>query len=958
MRLNLMRSNTSPKRKRVSLPGRLTRLRFVLVLWLAASGVSFAQEPVDFATQVAPILKKHCASCHNDEDTESDFSVSSVEKILEGSSHGPAIEAGKGANSHIIKLMRGIEDPAMPPEDEFDRVPENEIAIVEAWVNEGGKPSKAAAKAELKIEAPKWKAKTDVSPSILAAGWSPDGSQIAIAKFGAVELLDAKSLEQLHAFDSLPGKVNSVEFDSSGKRLIAASGIAGAGGQATVWSTESFETLGQLNGHNDVMYDAVFSPNGKLAATSAYDKTILLWDLESGKVLRKLKGHNSAIFDIDFSPDSKNLVSASGDQTIKVWNVATGERLDTLGQPLKEQFSAAVSPDGKLIAGGGRDNRLRVWRLESIESAKTNPILFSRFAHEASIIRLKFSRDGSRLFSSSEDRVIKIWETDSFSQVGMIDNQPEVCSAIAVSPKANRIFLGRLDGSMEIVDVPATTNAVASAKGVETLEAYKEEPVESKAIDEVEPNNSLREAQAVSIPVEVKGSIAANASEGQDSDLFRFSATTGQSLMIETKAARDKSPVDTRIEILHAADGKPVTQVLLRAVRDSYFTFRGKDSDTSDDFRLHNWEEMNLNEYIYSDGEVNKFFLHPRGPDSGFRVYPGSGKRFGYFGTTAMSHALQSPCYIVEPWPPGTTFLPNGLPVFELNYENDDDSRRELGKDSRLKFVAPKDGDYLVRVTDVRGFGGDEYKYQLTIRESNPDFEIQFKGPKSIFPGSGAEFRIVAKRKDGFEGEIDIEIDNLPDGFHATTPLKIEEGHVEAFGVVYALDGAKTFSEEQAKAITLESTAKIAGKPVAKTLQGVAVIKIEEKDPKVSFAIIAKPDDPLPTERDFDKPLVFEVRPGESTMAYIVAKRNEHKGPIKFGNEGSGRNLPHGVKVDDIGLNGLMIPKEQNRQRFFIKAESFVQPQTRMFHLKVGNVDKLVCPPVILKILPTKKTDS
>ena len=85
---------------------------------------------------------------------------------------------------------------------------------------------------------------------------------------------------------------------------------------------------------------------------------------------------------------------------------------------------------------------------------------------------------------------------------------------------------------------------------------------------------------------------------------------------------------------------------------------------------------------------------------------------------------------------------------------------------------------------------------------------------------------------------------------------------------------------------------------------------------------------PLPAERNFDEPLVFEVRPGESTMAYIVAERSEregneqeekvHKGPIKFGNEGAGRNMPHGVKVDDIGLNGLMIPVEQTRQRFFI----------------------------------------
>lgn len=88
-------------------------------------------------------------------------------------------------------------------------------------------------------------------------------------------------------------------------------------------------------------------------------------------------------------------------------------------------------------------------------------------------------------------------------------------------------------------------------------------------------------------------------------------------------------------------------------------------------------------------------------------------------------------------------------------------------------------------------------------------------------------------------------------------------------------------------------------------------------------------------------------------MAYIVAKRNGHEGPIKFGNEGSGRNLPHGVKVDDIGLNGLMIPMKQLRQRFFIKAEPFVQPQTRTFHLK-ADIENVVCPPVVLKVLPAK----
>ena len=929
-------------------------MKNILVLvccWFAAS-VSWAQDvskPIDFDSQVAPILKKHCASCHNDEEAESEFNVSSVAKMLESES---AIEVGDGEASHIIELMRGTEEPIMPPEDEFERVPESEIAIIEQWINEGAKPSKINVKAALTIGSPKWEAKLKVNSAILAADWSPVGNVIAIAQFGSVKLLDAETLEQKHEFGSLPGKVNSVQFSSDGRKLIAATGIGGVGGRAIIWDAESFEQLAQFDGHNDVMYDATISPDGKLVATSAYDKTVLIWDAGAGKELRKLKGHNSAVYDLEFSPDSKNLVSASDDQTIKVWHVATGQRLDTLGQPLKEQFTTTISPNGRLIVGGGRDSRLRVWKLASTDSPAINPILFSRFAHERSIVRLEFSADGSLLFSAAEDRMIKVWETETFLQVGLIDSQPEICSAISVSPDAKTVFVGRLDGSKELLSVPARTNAVASAARIAAREAHKKEIVETESVVEVEPNNNAKQFQKVSLPAKVKGTIA-KLDSGADADVFQFSATEGQSLMVEARADGDKSPIDTRIEILHS-DGTPVPQVVLRAVRDSYLTFRGKDSDTIDDFRIHNWEEMKLNEFLYANGEVNKLFLHPRGPDSGFRVYPGSGKRFGYFGTTAMSHALQEPCYIVEPWPPGTTFLPNGLPIFELNYENDDDSRREIGTDSRLKFVAPKDGDYLVRVTDVRGFGGDDHEYELAIRDSNPDFEIKVEGPKSIFPGSGSEYRLVAKRLDEFEGEICVEVKNIPEGFHMISPLTIEANHIDSRGAIYALDGAKSISKEQAEAVEFVATANIAGMEVTKSFNGLGEIKMEEANPKVVFQIVRESDDELPETRNFDQPIVFEIRPGESIQAHIVSKRNGHGGPIKFGNEGSGRNLPHGVKVDDIGLNGLMIPKGQTRQRFFIKAEPFVKPQTRTFHLVVDNVDKLVGPPVILKVLPAK----
>jgi choline dehydrogenase-like flavoprotein len=63
---------------------------------------------------------------------------------------------------------------------------------------------------------------------------------------------------------------------------------------------------------------------------------------------------------------------------------------------------------------------------------------------------------------------------------------------------------------------------------------------------------------------------------------------------------------------------------------------------------------------------------------------------------------------------------PNGLPVFRVFYENDDEATQRFGADSQIIFTPPADGDYVVRLTDVRGAGSaskpDDYRYTLTIR--------------------------------------------------------------------------------------------------------------------------------------------------------------------------------------------------------------------------------------------------
>ena len=159
-------------------------------------------------------------------------------------------------------------------------------------------------------------------------------------------------------------------------------------------------------------------------------------------------------------------------------------------------------------------------------------------------------------------------------------------------------------------------------------------------------------------------------------------------------------------------------------------------------------------------------FSGARGPDSEYGLYTENGSRRCYFDTSAVSHALNEPVYIVEPYAPGTRLADNGLPVFPVYYSNDDDGSRKLGRDSRLTFTAPADGDYLARVTDVRGYGGPDFKYSLTVREPKPDFAVSLKPDKLSIAGRAAEQRLTVAldRIDDFEGEVRVEFSGVPHG--------------------------------------------------------------------------------------------------------------------------------------------------------------------------------------------------
>ena len=97
-------------------------------------------------------------------------------------------------------------------------------------------------------------------------------------------------------------------------------------------------------------------------------------------------------------------------------------------------------------------------------------------------------------------------------------------------------------------------------------------------------------------------------------------------------------------------------------------------------------------------------------------------------------------------------------------------------------------------------------------------------------------------------------------------------------------------------------------------------------------------------------PLEFAIAPGQTIMLKVKVERNGFKGPISFGNEGSGRNLPFGSIVDNIGLNGLLIMDNQDEREFFVTADAKTREQTRQFHLTTGAGGGQSSRPVTLQV--------
>ena len=273
-----------------------------------------------------------------------------------------------------------------------------------------------------------------------------------------------KPAEQLQAWEA-PANVWSLAVSPDG--MLLASGDTD--GIISLWQAETGELVRRLKGHSKQISASVglaFSPSGKLLASGSYDDTARVWDVGTGKTLQVLKGHNGHVQGVAFSPDEKRIATSSNDKRLALWEVESGQQLQVFDGHQNAAVCVAIVPRrppintdpaggegyAPLLVSASQDRTLRVW---DTDSGVTLRVLQG---HTAGVLKIAVHTapgvgQGMQIFSASNDGTVRRWDIAPLPYQQLVE-LPSSPLSTAIAPDGKYVAVGFDSGALRTYSLP------------------------------------------------------------------------------------------------------------------------------------------------------------------------------------------------------------------------------------------------------------------------------------------------------------------------------------------------------------------------------------------------------------------------------------------------------------------------------------------------------------------------